>query len=123
MDTPSPPERLCRLEDIPDGEALGFALREGAEETLVFVVRQGGRVHGYRNRCPHVGTPLDMVPDRFMTHDRRHILCMTHGARFRVSDGYCFTGPCQGQSLDKVAVAVRDDAVFLEQWPGAAGGR
>jgi len=123
MAAPSAPQRLCRLEDIPDGEGLGFALSEGEAETLIFVVRQGRRVHGYRNSCPHVGTPLDMVPDRFMTHDKRHILCMTHGARFRVYDGYCFTGPCQGQSLERIAVAVRDGAVVLERWPADAGGR
>ncbi len=108
---------LCRLEEIPEGEGRGFTLGAGEERTLVFVVRSSGRVHGYLNSCPHIGTPLDMVPDRFMTQDKRHILCMTHGARFRVYDGYCFTGPCQGQSLARIALAVKDGAVVLERAP------
>lgn len=109
---------LCRLDEIPDGEARGFDFGQGLETLYVFVVRQGKRVHGYVNSCPHIGTPLDLVPDRFMTDDRRHILCMTHGARFRIYDGYCFTGPCQGESLTPVALAVRDGAVMWE--PSAA---
>lgn len=122
MAPPAAPQLLCRLEEIPDGQGLGFAFGQGESGTLIFVVRQGVRVHGYRNSCPHIGTPLDMVPDRFMTQDGRHILCMTHGARFRVYDGYCFTGPCQGQSLAKVAVAVRDGAVYLERMPAESDG-
>ncbi|HKO08214.1 MAG TPA: Rieske 2Fe-2S domain-containing protein [Alphaproteobacteria bacterium] len=114
------PQYLCRLEEIPDGQGLGFAFGEGEGRTLIFVVRQGKRVYGYRNSCPHIGTPLDMIPDRFMTHDKRHILCMTHGARFRVYDGYCFTGPCQGQSLARLPLALKDGQVFLEGPAGEA---
>jgi len=116
------PQRLCRLEEIPEGEGIGLALGQGEARRLIFVVRQGTRVHGYVNSCPHIGTPLDMVPDRFMTTDKRHILCMTHGARFRVYDGYCFTGPCQGRSLAKLALALKDGEVLLERLPGEGAG-
>jgi nitrite reductase/ring-hydroxylating ferredoxin subunit len=105
---------LCRLDEIPDGAARGFEVGQGMDQVYVFVVRQGGRVHGYLNACPHIGTPLDMVPDQFLTEDKRHILCMTHGARFRIYDGHCFTGPCQGDKLTAVPVAVRGGAVVLD---------
>ena len=116
------PQRLCRFEEIPEGEGIGLALGQGEARRLIFVVRQGTKVHGYVNSCPHVGTPLDMIPDRFMTMDKRHILCMTHGARFRVYDGYCFTGPCQGRSLAKLALALEDGEVLLERLPAEATG-
>lgn len=112
---------LCRLEEIPDGEARGFALGEGEHQELIFVVRKGRRVHGYVNSCPHIGTPLDMVPDRFLTRDKRHILCMTHGARFRIYDGFCFTGPCKGSFLKPVPVAVVKGAVVLDASAVPAG--
>lgn len=114
-------ERLCRLEEIPEGEGLGFTLGEGERRRYIFVVRQGARVFGYVNSCPHIGTPLDMVPDRFMTADKRHILCMTHGARFRVYDGYCFAGPCQGRSLAKLELALEGGEVLLKRLPADAG--
>jgi len=105
---------LCRLDEIPDGEGRGFTIGEGEARTLIAVFRQGGRVHGYINSCPHIGTPLDMIPDRFLTLDKRHILCATHGARFRIHDGYCFAGPCRGERLKTIAVRIAQGSVVLE---------
>ena len=105
---------LCRLSEIPDGEGRGFTIGEGEVRTLIAVFRQGERVHGYINSCPHIGTPLDMIPDRFLTFDKRHILCATHGARFRIHDGYCFTGPCQGERLKVVALEIAEGWVVVE---------
>lgn len=107
------PRILCRLVEIPDGEGRGFAFGSGNELELVFVMRRGGRVFGYRNSCPHTGTPLDMIPDRFLTRDRRHLLCATHGAQFRMADGYCVLGPCKGERLKALPVFVVDGAVVL----------
>lgn len=102
---------LCRLEDIPDGEGLGFERQDGDD---IFVVRQGSRVYGYVNCCPHAASPLDWVENQFMNLDRNRILCATHGAEFRIDDGYCVLGPCAGQSLETVVVSVTDGQVVLE---------
>ena len=95
---------LCRLEEIEDGEGRGFAVGERA----IFVVRQGQRVHGYVNSCPHTGTPLDWTPDRFISADSGLILCATHGAQFAIADGECLSGPCVGAYLKPVAVTADD---------------
>ncbi len=102
---------LCRLEDIPDGEARGF---EGdADGDGIFVVRRGDRAYGYVNSCPHAASPLDWIENQFMSLDKSHILCATHGAEFRIEDGFCVHGPCRGQSLVPVPVSVRDGDVVL----------
>ena len=75
-------------------------------------MRRGLRVYGYRNECPHVGTPLDWIPHEFMDRERRHLVCSTHGAIFRVEDGLCLAGPCQGDALEPVPVAVRDGLLY-----------
>ena len=61
-----PPTVLCRLEDIPDGEARGFDIDRPEEIVEFLVVRRGGHVFGYRNSCPHIGTPLNWVEDDYM---------------------------------------------------------
>ena len=104
---------LCRLDDIDDPGAKGFEFGAGVERWEVFVVRRGDRVFAYENACPHQGTPLETWPDKFLTRDQSEILCTTHGAQFRIEDGYCTRGPCKGKALVSVAVAVSDGSVLL----------
>jgi len=114
-----PTERvLCRLEDLPEGESRGFPPAPGGF-TGLFAIRRGGRVHVYVNSCPHIGLPLDPAPHRFLDAKRQHIVCSAHGARFRIEDGECFSGPCYGESLE--GVAVRIDAEGQVIVPADAG--
>ncbi len=104
---------MCRLDDVPDGEARGFRLERADGELRVIVARRGARAFVYRNRCPHRGTPLDWVPDRFMDREGRHLVCATHGAVFRLDDGLCLAGPCAGDALEALASEVVDGEVRL----------
>ena len=101
--------RLCSLDDISDGGSAGFEIAG----TMVMAIRQGDRVFAYVNSCPHVGTPLDMWPGRFLTKDGDYILCATHGALFRIEDGHCIAGPCAGQALKAVDVAMHNNEVKI----------
>ncbi|MDJ0943491.1 MAG: Rieske (2Fe-2S) protein [Kiloniellales bacterium] len=106
---------LCRLEDIEDGEGRGFVFGEGLARREIFVVREAEAVYGYANACPHAGTPLDWEPDRFMNADGSYLMCHTHGALFRIEDGYCIAGPCAGASLTTVALQVAEDGgIYLD---------
>lgn len=91
---------LCASEDIAEGAAKGFV----AGRTLLLVVRKAGALHAYVNSCPHIGTPLDFSPDRFLSFDAQYILCSTHGALFEIDSGECVSGPCAGDSLDPLPV-------------------
>src|SRR5262249_44456182 len=71
------------------------------------------RVVGYRNICPHIGTPLDLIPGEFLTWDKAQILCRTHGARFRIDDGLCVSGPCRGRRLAALTLRVADGRVAM----------
>lgn len=106
--------RLCRLDDIPDGGSAGFdvpAAQDNNEAVAVMAIRQGGRVFCYVNSCPHWGSPLDLVPGRFLDRKGRHILCTTHGAQFRIEDGRCIKGPCLGASLRPLPCRVESSTV------------
>ncbi len=106
---------LCRLDEIEDPGSRGF--EDVADEAPLFVVRRGGEVFAYRNVCPHYGAPLDWKPDAFLTRDRRLILCSMHGALFDIASGLCVEGPCPGQALNAVPVAVRGGKVYLTGLP------
>ena len=106
--------RLCALTDIPDGDSAGFQVAEGGARHDLIAVRRQQAVVVYRNSCPHIGAPLDFAPGRFLSLDKTHILCSTHGALFRIDDGFCVSGPCLGDSLERVAASVVGDAVFVD---------
>jgi len=105
---------VCRLEDIGEGQARGFVIGEGAARLDVVVVRRDGIVRAYANSCPHQGTPLETFPDRFLSGDGKLLICSTHGARFRVENGLCVSGPCLGKSLKTLACVIDDGAVVIE---------
>ena len=99
---------LCRVADIVDGESRGFPPLAGAF-TGLFAIRRGKKVFVYVNSCPHVGLPLDPVPDRFLDAKKTVIVCSAHGARFNIEDGECISGPCYGESLEAVATRVDEN--------------
>jgi len=105
---------LCRLDEIadPGGKGLTQPGPDGKPREVV-VVRRGREIWGYVNACPHVGTPLDFLPDRFLTADATQLLCATHGARFTLETGLCVAGPCMGRSLAPLSVRLEGELVVL----------
>ena len=108
---------LCRLDELPDGGCKGFSPAPGGF-TGLFAVRQDDRVFVYVNACPHIGTPLDWTPDRFLSHDGSLIICATHGAEFRIADGECVRGPCIGDRLEPVVIQIKDNTIFVPEDAG-----
>jgi nitrite reductase/ring-hydroxylating ferredoxin subunit len=85
------------------------------------VGRAAGATHAWANVCLHQPTALDVTADLVehapgvraapMDDDRVHLMCHSHGALYRVADGLCLQGPCEGQEL--VAIDVEDDGVSI----------
>jgi nitrite reductase/ring-hydroxylating ferredoxin subunit len=105
---------LCRMTDIPENGAKGFPGEDGTFIGLV-AIRRGEQVYVYENACPHIGTPLDWTPDRFLSADGRYLICATHGAEFTIDTGLCISGPCQGDQLTAVNAMIRDGVVLIPQ--------
>jgi nitrite reductase/ring-hydroxylating ferredoxin subunit len=85
---------LCRVEDIPDGGAIGVRVPSATGGFELIVLRRGDRVFAYHNECPHAGRNLDFAPGRFLVRDGR-LTCAVHGATFAVDSGVCLGGPCR----------------------------
>jgi nitrite reductase/ring-hydroxylating ferredoxin subunit len=114
---PDEQRALCRVEDIPDGGTKGFGPAPGGFTGLL-AVRQGDAVFVYVNSCPHIGTPLDWTPGRFLSADGRRIVCATHGAEFQIADGLCIRGPCHGDRLEPVMFQIKDGTIYVPEDAG-----
>jgi len=104
---------LCTVSDIPDGGAKGIDAAEGGVAEDLILLRRGSEVFAFVNRCPHQGTPLETFPDKFLDQTGEILICSTHGARFRVRDGFCVDGPCEGASLEAIAIRIENGTVFV----------
>lgn len=109
--TTPPGVPLCPLASLADPGARNFVLQIDQAYFHGFVVRKGGQVHGYVDRCPHAGFPLAQQLDDYLTRSGELIQCDWHGALFRIEDGLCIGGPCGGARLTPWSVRVRDGVI------------
>lgn len=84
----------------------------GRPREALVLVDLDGVPRAYINRCEHLPIPIDGGTRHFFSSDKTALLCGTHGARYRLNDGYCYRGPCRGRSL--VALDLRVDGDFIE---------
>jgi nitrite reductase/ring-hydroxylating ferredoxin subunit len=112
-----PPEWRGSSAELTPGRTTKFRLECRGRGVEGFVVNHDGEYHAYVNRCPHVGTPLDLWPNEFFTEDGRLLVCSTHGAVFTPSTGACVAGPCAGDRLQPLPVRRDGDALVV----GGAG--
>ncbi|MDD2667355.1 MULTISPECIES: Rieske 2Fe-2S domain-containing protein [Zoogloea] len=105
---------ICLSEAVREGEdGVRFTVTRVTGEEPAFVVRFGGRVYAYFNRCAHVPIELDWQPGRFFDDSRLYLICATHGALYEPESGRCVAGPCRGAYLKSIPVVERDGGVFL----------
>jgi nitrite reductase/ring-hydroxylating ferredoxin subunit len=105
---------LCQTSDIEDPGSKSFEVKVQNETRSVFVVHKDGQFYGYINECPHTGANLEWQEDQFLDMDNALIQCATHDALFTIDEGLCIAGPCNGDSLTPIEIAVIDDQVVLE---------
>lgn len=101
---------LCSLEELRRRRCIGFDLERCP---LFLVLLDNGGPRAYRNSCPHLHIELNWQPHGFLDYDQCFIQCKTHGALFRMDDGYCIVGPCNGQSLTPLDIHEQDGWLYL----------
>jgi len=104
---------LCTLAEIPEQGAKEIVFGEGYDSFRVLLLRTGTEIRAYRNCCPHFRVPLNYEPGIFHILDGKVLICAHHGAMYRIADGVCFDGPCEGASLLRIPVATIDGRVVL----------
>lgn len=108
-------ERIAAVDDIPR-EGLRFAYRDGPfDEEGILLRLADGAVRAYKNECRHLPMKLDeREPKEIWDEGRHHLICSSHGARYRPADGLCISGPCEGSHLRTLPISVRDGVVYLD---------
>ena len=108
-----PAEWRCPVVDLAPGRTAKFRMACGERRVHGFVVNHDGELRAYVNRCPHVGTPLDLWENEFLSEDARHIVCATHGAVFEPGSGRCVAGPCTGDALSVLPLRLDGDDIVV----------
>ncbi|HEY0194375.1 MAG TPA: Rieske 2Fe-2S domain-containing protein [Kofleriaceae bacterium] len=105
---PPPGTELGPLDAVGDGREHKFGPEP--DPFSLFVVRRGAEAYAYVNVCPHLRLPLNCKRDRFTIGGE--IMCSMHKAMFRIEDGLCTGGACEGWSLNPVPVEISADGVI-----------
>jgi nitrite reductase/ring-hydroxylating ferredoxin subunit len=91
---------ICGSDALVDGgTGVRFPVLAFGDEATGFVVRHGGKVYGYLNRCAHVPVELDWFKGEFFESSKLYLMCSTHGAIYVPETGVCAGGPCRGGKL------------------------
>ncbi|MBI2215723.1 MAG: Rieske 2Fe-2S domain-containing protein [Candidatus Rokubacteria bacterium] len=112
-----PGDWRCAAAALGPSRSAKLRITRAGRVVEAFVVEWAGRYCAYVNRCPHVGTPLDLWPNEFFSEDGRALVCSTHGAVFDPADGRCLAGPCLGDSLTALDVRRDGDDVVVRWRP------
>jgi len=110
---------VCPMDSIAIGQAKAFDLArldDGQPRPFrVLIVRVKPTTYrGYVNTCPHEGVWLNIGSGGFFDATGKYLRCGKHGATFEVETGLCVDGPCEGASLEPVAVMAVSGDVCID---------
>ena len=105
--------KICNLDDVKINKSCGFFVTINGEKKSLIVVRLQTSIYVYINSCPHIGAPLDLKPGQFLSHDKKNIVCSTHGALFEIETGQCIFGPCKDKYLEAIPIQINNGEVLL----------
>jgi nitrite reductase/ring-hydroxylating ferredoxin subunit len=108
-------EPIAPLTEI-SSEGLCFTYKEGPfDEEGILLKLSDGQIRAYKNECRHLPMKLDdREPRDFWDPSKTHLVCNSHGARYRPADGLCVSGPCEGSHLRTLPIVVEDGIVYLD---------
>ena len=101
---------LCQLDDLEELQAIELTI----DDRQLFAIRQDNRLHAYWNSCPHLGIPLNWMPEKFLDLDGSLIQCSAHGVLCQSASGECMAGPCAGDRLAQGQLRADGNAWYVE---------
>lgn len=111
--TINPGDRLISASDLPLGSCRVFSVLIEDQETEIILVHTSQGFRACLNRCRHLPVSLDWGDGEVLDDTGHYFQCRTHGALFRVTDGLCVAGPCNGKSLHPILIEEKADAIHF----------
>ena len=98
---------------LKDNEPKYLVWNKGAANPFYyFVIRIGGEIKAYVNRCPHQGLLLN-TKEKTAPFANGKLTCVQHKAVFDTRTGECVSGVCKGQSMSRIPVVVRGSDICV----------
>lgn len=107
-------QRIANVSEVDAGRVVVFTYRQDGIRREGILLQAASGLVAYENTCRHLPVKLDAGTRQFLTREKQHLICQSHGALYEPDTGYCFRGPCEGASLKKLALEVRDGAVYVQ---------
>lgn len=107
---------VCAADELTTGviRSANLGHDDSGLPIMALVLRdETGAVRAYRNLCRHLPVPLDGGTGELLSKDGAHLICGTHGATYRLIDGYCVEGPCEGLALQRLHCRERDGDLYV----------
>lgn len=106
---------ICRGDELAEcGDGVRFVVDHQGRSEPAFVIRYGGEVRAYINRCMHIPYELDWHPGKFFDSEGLVLICSVHGASYDPATGQCMGGPCY-QGLTNLTVEEIAGLVYLAE--------
>ncbi|KXK30703.1 MAG: Rieske (2Fe-2S) domain protein [Candidatus Hinthialibacteria bacterium OLB16] len=97
--------------ELPVGSSRVVAVSFDDRDMEIIVVHTSDGFRAYLNQCRHLPVSLDWGDGEVLDETGLYFQCRTHGALFRLSDGLCIAGPCNGKPLRPVSI--RESCGFI----------
>src|SRR5436190_1711532 len=104
---------ITSVQDLRRDHTVKFTFKREGISRDGFVALFEKEIVAYENICRHIPLTIDYGDNRFFTTDGRHFVCQTHGAIYEPLSGLCVRGPCEGASLHRLKIEVREGNIYL----------
>lgn len=107
---------ICAVDELEAGivRTAHLGHDDSGLPIMALVLRDSdGTIRAYRNLCRHLPVPLDGGTGELLSEDGAHLICGTHGATYRLVDGYCVEGPCEGLALHGLRCREQDGDLYV----------
>jgi nitrite reductase/ring-hydroxylating ferredoxin subunit len=99
------------VDEVAGDDTLLVTVRDGdGEDVEAILLSTDDGVRAWRNYCQHL-THIALDKGSGAPVRDGEVLCANHGAMFDVASGLCTHGPCEGATLERIAVRVEDGVV------------